>query len=157
LLGWSAHAVRRGMARTVAFYRDRMAWYSVTTSQCSTLGRPRRHPVVDLAAMPRRSSRRCRRPWRWLVGAVPLRPELTAFEEEFAAFHGPPVLRRRRVGHRTRCAYRSCHGRSAPRQVLDAAFTVPTAAAVGAARPTPVFVDVERATGAIDAVAARPR
>jgi len=24
----AAHAVRRGMARTVAFYRDRMAWYS---------------------------------------------------------------------------------------------------------------------------------
>ncbi|MFN8027762.1 MAG: DegT/DnrJ/EryC1/StrS family aminotransferase [Acidimicrobiia bacterium] len=114
-------------------------------------------PVVDLARHaaslePALSDAvaRVARSGQYLFG-----PELTAFEEEFAAFTG----RRHCVG--------VASGTDALRlslvamgirpgdEVLVPAFTaVPTAAAVCAAGATPVFVDVERETATIAPAAA---
>jgi len=114
-------------------------------------------PVVDLARHaaslePALSDAvaRVTRSGQYLFG-----PELTAFEEEFAAFTG----RRHCVGVASGTdALRLslvAMGIGPGDEVLVPAFTaVPTAAAVCAAGATPVFVDVERATATIDSEAA---
>jgi dTDP-4-amino-4,6-dideoxygalactose transaminase len=114
-------------------------------------------PVVDLARHaaslePALSDAvaRVARSGQYLFG-----PELSAFEEEFAAFTG----RRHCVGVASGTdALRLsllAMGIGPGDEVLVPAFTaVPTAAAVCATGATPVFVDVERATATIDPVAA---
>ena len=114
-------------------------------------------PVVDLARHaaslePALSEAvaRVARSGQYLFG-----PELTAFEEEFAAFTGRRYCVGVASGTDALRLSLVAMGVGPGDEVLVPAFTaVPTAAAVGAAGATPVFVDVERATGAIDAVAA---
>jgi dTDP-3-amino-3,4,6-trideoxy-alpha-D-glucose transaminase len=114
-------------------------------------------PVVDLARHaaslePALSAAVMRvvRSGRYLFG-----PELSAFEEEFAAFTG----RRHCVGvgsgtDALRLALVAM-GVGAGDEVVVPAFTaVPTAAAVCAAGATPVFVDVDRETATLDPAAA---
>jgi dTDP-4-amino-4,6-dideoxygalactose transaminase len=115
-------------------------------------------PVVDLARRARSlepelsdAVARVVRSGTYLFG-----PELEAFEAEFAAFTG----RRHAIGVSSGTdALRLslvALGIGAGDEVIVPAFTaVPTAAAVCAAGATPVFVDVDAETAAIDADAAR--
>jgi len=82
-------------------------------------------------------------------------PELTAFEEEFAAFTGRRYCVGVASGTDALRLSLVAMGIGPGDEVLVPAFTaVPTAAAVCAAGATPVFVDVERATATLDPVAA---
>jgi dTDP-4-amino-4,6-dideoxygalactose transaminase len=115
-------------------------------------------PVVDLARRARslepelsEAVARVVRSGTYLFG-----PELEAFEAEFAAFTG----RRHAIGVSSGTdALRLslvALGIGAGDEVIVPAFTaVPTAAAVCAAGATPVFVDVDAQTAAIDGDAAR--
>jgi dTDP-4-amino-4,6-dideoxygalactose transaminase len=82
-------------------------------------------------------------------------PELTAFEEEFAAFTGRAHCVGAASGTDALRLSLVAMGIAPGDEVLVPAFTaVPTAAAVCAAGATPVFVDVERATATMDPAAA---
>ena len=115
-------------------------------------------PVVDLARRARSLEPELSEAVTRVVrsGAYLFGPELEAFEAEFAAFTG----RRHAIGVSSgtdalRLALVAL-GVGPGDEVIVPAFTaVPTAAAVCAAGATPVFVDVEPATAAIDPDAAR--
>ena len=114
-------------------------------------------PVIDLARRARSLEPELSEAVARVVrsGAYLFGPELEAFEAEFAAFTG----RRHAIGVSSGTdALRLslvALGIGAGDEVLLPAFTaVPTAAAVCAAGATPVFVDVDPATAAIDPAAA---
>lgn len=89
------------------------------------------------------------------TGSVLLGPELAAFEEEFAAFVGYDHCVGVSSGATALQLALVARGVGPGDEVLVPAHTaVPTASAVFATGATPVLVDVDRVTGALDPVAA---
>lgn len=89
-------------------------------------------------------------------GAVLLGPEITAFEEEFAAFTGYAHCVGVSSGATALQLSLAAKGVGPGDEVIVPAHTaVPTASAVLATGAIPVMVDVDRNTGALDIAAAR--